>query len=856
MKRIILFVLLALHLALQISQPADASILLRGVRSSSPINPVLSTAGAVADTGTTMDPAADATAYDSGTNYHYASIVTSSGSYYVSMVPDTHSAADPAKGVAQNQGNPVTDVTKWRLISEFLYIDGQSSNTSDDTSGQVSTNPATAKSNPFKTLNSVNARMTSGGGATALKASAMIVIRRGPATYLGNLQFNQVKVNQAISSATNDGTYTTVTTTAPHYLVTGATITTSGMTPSTCQGTTARITVTGINTMKYANTCGSSITGGSIVYSTFYGNELVTTYGTGARPIIKFADNFTATNVNSMIWSNRAGLFIRDLDLTGDDTKTMKYSGLSGSCNLGDTITGVTSGKKSTLFRDPGVSGRWEINQATGNYTTSETLNCTSGGSATFTSMQPTGQTAIIHGDAGAHITNTEMHGFAGGGILVGTSGQVGSGDDVLIRNTFIHHNMNTSGSNGAGIDQGMGARIDVSHNTIYDNGTPGATINHNAYLSYLTDSSFRYNFVYQTKPYGNHGLIIHGPNTNVTISDNDLYNNNNAFGVNSGYASTQPAEYFRGFTIERNLVRQIGKLRSSSTVTISVGSPAVVTWTGHGLPAGHPVKFSTTGALPTGITASTVTYTVMAAGMTTDSFQISLVPGDNPLAPAVNTSGTQSGTHTALAGQDGGYGFLLSGLTTSTIKNNIVYGAQYGVMSLYLQTGDLGSGDDILATTLVAHNTFYQDTPGVNSFYIFNFQDLTGSGIAAQNNLLVNVGGAGGAYIIQKNTATTTANLTLNNNLYYSTSTNSILWNSSPVLTSGGISAIRSAMTGAVGAEAAGLYGDPSFTSIVGLDFSVTGGSIAKNAGANLSITTDYYGNPRSSTPTIGAIE
>lgn len=80
-----------------------------------------------------------------------------------------------------------------------------------------------------------------------------------------------------------------------------------------------------------------------------------------------------------------------------------------------------------------------------------------------------------------------------------------------------------------------------------------------------------------------------------------------------------------------------------SSTVTITVAAPGVVTWTAHGLTAGTPVKFSTTGALPTGITAGT-TYYVIAAGLTANSFQISATPG----GAAITTTGTQSGTHTA----------------------------------------------------------------------------------------------------------------------------------------------------------------------------------------------------------------
>lgn len=79
------------------------------------------------------------------------------------------------------------------------------------------------------------------------------------------------------------------------------------------------------------------------------------------------------------------------------------------------------------------------------------------------------------------------------------------------------------------------------------------------------------------------------------------------------------------------------------STVTITNASPAVVTWTGHGLVAGQPVVFSTTGSLPTGLTAGTVYY-VISAGLTANEFQVSATAG----GAAIDTSSAGSGTHTA----------------------------------------------------------------------------------------------------------------------------------------------------------------------------------------------------------------
>jgi len=80
-----------------------------------------------------------------------------------------------------------------------------------------------------------------------------------------------------------------------------------------------------------------------------------------------------------------------------------------------------------------------------------------------------------------------------------------------------------------------------------------------------------------------------------------------------------------------------------NATATITIASPGVVTWSAHGLLNGDPVVLTTTGALPTGLTAGTTYY---VSSKTADTFQLAATSGGS----AINTSGTQSGTHTATA--------------------------------------------------------------------------------------------------------------------------------------------------------------------------------------------------------------
>jgi hypothetical protein len=79
----------------------------------------------------------------------------------------------------------------------------------------------------------------------------------------------------------------------------------------------------------------------------------------------------------------------------------------------------------------------------------------------------------------------------------------------------------------------------------------------------------------------------------------------------------------------------------SSSVVTMTIASPCVVTWAGSGFSANASLSFSTSGTLPTGITAGTVYY-VVPGTPSGGTFQISSTINGS----AVNTSGSQSGTH------------------------------------------------------------------------------------------------------------------------------------------------------------------------------------------------------------------
>lgn len=79
-------------------------------------------------------------------------------------------------------------------------------------------------------------------------------------------------------------------------------------------------------------------------------------------------------------------------------------------------------------------------------------------------------------------------------------------------------------------------------------------------------------------------------------------------------------------------------------TCTISIASPGVVSSTLHPFITGDCIHFTTTGALPTGLSASTGYYVIAIDGNT---FRLATTYANALAGTAINTSGTQSGVHT-----------------------------------------------------------------------------------------------------------------------------------------------------------------------------------------------------------------
>ena len=85
----------------------------------------------------------------------------------------------------------------------------------------------------------------------------------------------------------------------------------------------------------------------------------------------------------------------------------------------------------------------------------------------------------------------------------------------------------------------------------------------------------------------------------------------------------------------------------ATSIITVTIATPGVVSWIAHGLENGQRIQLTTTGALPTGLTAST---TYFVSGAATDSFNLSTTLVNAAAGTKIATSGAQSGVHTMVA--------------------------------------------------------------------------------------------------------------------------------------------------------------------------------------------------------------
>lgn len=111
---------------------------------------------------------------------------------------------------------------------------------------------------------------------------------------------------------------------------------------------------------------------------------------------------------------------------------------------------------------------------------------------------------------------------------------------------------------------------------------------------------------------------------------------------IDAGQVLLATAEQAAGDYPFRIIMTDAATVALTQAVTVTIAAPGVFTTPlAHGLVIGSAIKFTTGGALPTGVTAGTTYYVQSVPTSTT--FTIAATSGGT----AITTSGTQSGTHT-----------------------------------------------------------------------------------------------------------------------------------------------------------------------------------------------------------------
>lgn len=147
-----------------------------------------------------------------------------------------------------------------------------------------------------------------------------------------------------------------------------------------------------------------------------------------------------------------------------------------------------------------------------------------------------------------------------------------------------------------------------------------------------------------------------------------------------------------------------------SAAVTFTIASPCVMTWNQSQLPDNTAVSFTTSGTLPTGITAGAIYYVKQLGDST---YNLRVAASGSP----ITTSGSQAGTHTATATLHNVYEALLPSATStgSSIAGTVLTIA--GTITGAYSIGQILSGTGVTANTTIT--AFISGTGGAGTYTV-----------------------------------------------------------------------------------------------------------------------------------------
>lgn len=190
---------------------------------------------------------------------------------------------------------------------------------------------------------------------------------------------------------------------------------------------------------------------------------------------------------------------------------------------------------------------------------------------------------------------------------------------------------------------------------------------------------------------------------------------NGNVYAFRNAVGSASAAMFKDSATgwVAVSLGREISFAERSSVVTITIATPGVISWTAHGLANGQQVDLTTTGTLPTGFLAGVDYYVV---GATANNFQLAATLGGT----AINTTGTQTGVHTAhLIAVEVNDGDTITGATSGAtavakrvlLRSGVWSQAPIGSIVFTSVTGTFTNGEALKVGGLATVNATSADT-------------------------------------------------------------------------------------------------------------------------------------------------
>jgi microcystin-dependent protein len=374
-----------------------------------------------------------------------------------------------------------------------------------------------------------------------------------------------------------------------------------------------------------------------------------------------------------------------------------------------DTLVANTIGGPNTVYIGSigGVAGAGVISN--GNFEASIAGWATYDNGATAVPIDGTGGVALITFE---RTTLAPLFGVGSGLVSKPASNCQGNGIsyDFTLPLGLTSQTVNIqfySQSSGAYASGDMGVYIyDITNSTLIYPSTvniPTGLNQVNAAFSTTVSTSYRIIFHIQTVNASTYTLEL----DNISLSGIDSASVS-VGDIKASSAITSPFGWLpcNGSAVSRatyvNLFSVITENKGTFAVTIA--APAVVTVAGHGLITGDQVSLSTTGALPTGLSAN-VNYFVVYVDA--NNFNLATTYSNALAGTKITTTGTQSGVHTLLYnpfGISGASDFLVPDLRAATLRGS-------GTSTLFTQNNTVNLGG-IQNDQIQGHKHSYLETP------------------------------------------------------------------------------------------------------------------------------------------------